>query len=346
SSSSAPPPLPLIAPGFRFHPTDEELLLYYLRNKITRRPFPFDVIAELNIYSFEPWDLPSFSRLRTRDIEWYFFTPLDRKQCSTLTRTNRASPRGFWKITGRDKEIRRSGNGGGFVIGFKKTLVFHLGRTSSKEQTRTDWVMHEYKLAHEELARIGVNWDGFVVCRVFQKSGLGAKNGEQYGAPYVEEEWEEAEELAVVRTEEEGGGDGRNVEFEFDVNWDWDTFLQTEDIDNDKVFGYLFLDMPDIFNPPRNTSIEAPPADNTAAAPMESQPAPLINQQTGPFVQFMDVESTGVVNFPHAEIINDQVPVIQMPAVVDDGRNCCLEPPDGEFFDVIDFEYDTLNTFD
>lgn len=74
------------------------------------------------------------------------------------------------------------------------------------------------------------------MCRVFQKSGLGAKNGEQYGAPYVEEEWEEAEELAVVRTEEEGGGDGQNVEFEFDaINWNWDTFLQREDIDIDKV---------------------------------------------------------------------------------------------------------------
>lgn len=32
--------------------------------------------------------------------------------------------------------------------------------------------------------------DAFVLCRVFQKSGSGPKNGEQYGAPFVEEEWE------------------------------------------------------------------------------------------------------------------------------------------------------------
>lgn len=31
--------------------------------------------------------------------------------------------------------------------------------------------------------------DAFVLCRVFQKSGSGPKNGEQYGAPFVEEEW-------------------------------------------------------------------------------------------------------------------------------------------------------------
>jgi len=35
----------------------------------------------------------------------------------------------------------------------------------------------------------------FVVCRIFQKSGSGPQNGAQYGAPFVEEEWEEAEDL-------------------------------------------------------------------------------------------------------------------------------------------------------
>jgi len=33
--------------------------------------------------------------------------------------------------------------------------------------------------------------DAFVLCRIFQKSGTGPKNGEQYGAPFVEEEWED-----------------------------------------------------------------------------------------------------------------------------------------------------------
>lgn len=33
--------------------------------------------------------------------------------------------------------------------------------------------------------------DALVLCRVFQKSGSGPKNGEQYGAPFVEEEWED-----------------------------------------------------------------------------------------------------------------------------------------------------------
>jgi hypothetical protein len=33
--------------------------------------------------------------------------------------------------------------------------------------------------------------DSFVVCRIFQKAGPGPQNGAQYGAPFVEEEWEE-----------------------------------------------------------------------------------------------------------------------------------------------------------
>lgn len=39
--------------------------------------------------------------------------------------------------------------------------------------------------------------DALVLCRIFQKSGSGPKNGEQYGAPYLEEEWEN-DELATV----------------------------------------------------------------------------------------------------------------------------------------------------
>lgn len=39
--------------------------------------------------------------------------------------------------------------------------------------------------------------DAFVLCRIFQKSGTGPKNGEQYGAPFVEEEWEDDENEVV-----------------------------------------------------------------------------------------------------------------------------------------------------
>lgn len=51
----APVSLP---PGFRFHPTDEELVAYYLKRKINGRKIELEVIPEVDLYKCEPWDLP------------------------------------------------------------------------------------------------------------------------------------------------------------------------------------------------------------------------------------------------------------------------------------------------
>ncbi|XP_074570075.1 uncharacterized protein LOC141826694 [Curcuma longa] len=189
ASSSAPAATPaaaLLAPGFRFHPTDEELVSYYLRRRVCGRALRVDAIAEVELYKCEPWELPGLSRLRSRDLEWYFFSPLDRKY-SSRSRTNRATAQGYWKTTGKDRDV----SCGARVVGMKKTLVYHSGR--APRGTRTNWVMHEYRLEDSQLAKSGTPQDAYVVCRVFQKNGAGPQNGAQYGAPFVEEEWEEQE---------------------------------------------------------------------------------------------------------------------------------------------------------
>lgn len=48
-------------PGVRFHPSDEELIVYYLLNKLNSLPLPAAVIAEVELYNYNPWDLPSNS---------------------------------------------------------------------------------------------------------------------------------------------------------------------------------------------------------------------------------------------------------------------------------------------
>lgn len=54
-------------PGFRFYPTEEELVSFYLRKKLEeniREPNLLDrVIPVIHIYEFEPWLLPSSSNL-------------------------------------------------------------------------------------------------------------------------------------------------------------------------------------------------------------------------------------------------------------------------------------------
>jgi hypothetical protein len=46
-----------VPPGFRFHPTDEELVDYYLRKKVLSKKIDLDVIKDVDLYKIEPWDL-------------------------------------------------------------------------------------------------------------------------------------------------------------------------------------------------------------------------------------------------------------------------------------------------
>uniref|UniRef100_A0A5B7ASX1 NAC domain-containing protein n=1 Tax=Davidia involucrata TaxID=16924 RepID=A0A5B7ASX1_DAVIN len=215
---SAAAPATSLAPGFRFHPTDEELVQYYLKRKACGKPFRFDAVSEIDVYKSEPWELAGHSRLNTRDLEWYFFSPIDRKY-GNGSRLNRATGRGYWKATGKDRAVRHKGH----TIGMKKTLVFHSGR--APDGKRTNWVMHEYRLADEVMEKARVAQDAFVLCRIFQKSGLGPPNGDRY-APFIEEEWDD-DALLLVPGEEAGdemaNGDDAQVEGN-DLEQDPDSF--------------------------------------------------------------------------------------------------------------------------
>nr|XP_043637644.1 NAC domain-containing protein 76-like [Erigeron canadensis] len=157
-----------VPPGFRFHPTDEELLYYYLRKKISYEAIDLDVIREVDLNKLEPWDLKDKCRIGSGpQNEWYFFSHKDKKY-PTGTRTNRATTAGFWKATGRDKAIHLLSNSK--RIGMRKTLVFYTGRAPHGQ--KTDWIMHEYRLDDQfsnATAPSEVQEDGWVVCRVFKK---------------------------------------------------------------------------------------------------------------------------------------------------------------------------------
>ncbi|MQL76520.1 hypothetical protein Taro_008924 [Colocasia esculenta] len=173
-----------LPPGFRFHPTDVELVCYYLKRKIFGKPLQFEGIKEVELYKFAPWDLPEKSGVQSKDLEWYFYCPGDRKYANGV-RKNRATDIGYWKTTGKDRPISYNSQ----TVAMKKTLVFHLGRAPNG--VRTDWVMHEYRLEDKKLADAGFLQDAYVVCRIFKKSGPGPKNGEQYGAPFKDDDWED-----------------------------------------------------------------------------------------------------------------------------------------------------------
>ncbi|XP_058091262.1 NAC domain-containing protein 105-like [Magnolia sinica] len=150
-----------VPPGFRFHPTEEELVGYYLTRKVASQKIDLGVITDVDLYRIEPWDLQERCKLGYEEqSEWYFFSHKDKKY-PTGTRTNRATAAGFWKATGRDKAVISKMK----IIGMRKTLVFYKGRAPNGR--KTDWIMHEYRLQTTEHAP--PQDEGWVVCRAFKK---------------------------------------------------------------------------------------------------------------------------------------------------------------------------------
>ncbi|CAH8392253.1 unnamed protein product [Eruca vesicaria subsp. sativa] len=180
-----------LAPGFRFHPTDVELVRYYLKRKVLGKKLLVDAICELDIYKFEPSDLPDKSYIKSGDLKWHFFCPREKKY-ATGVRANRATECGYWKTTGKERAVLCNDE----VVGKIRTLVYHVGK--SPRGDRTDWVMHEYRLEDKVLTQKNIPQDTYVLCVLFKKDGPGPRNGAQYGAPFNEEDWSDQEQHTNV----------------------------------------------------------------------------------------------------------------------------------------------------
>ncbi|XVF51957.1 hypothetical protein PTKIN_Ptkin04bG0225800 [Pterospermum kingtungense] len=164
-----------LPPGFRFHPTDKELVGYYLKRKTEGLEIELEVIPVIDLYKFDPWELPEKSFLPKRDLEWFFFCPRDRKYPNG-SRTNRATKAGYWKATGKDRKVVCQSA----VTGYRKTLVFYRGRAPLGD--RTDWVMHEYRLA-DDPSQGSTNQGAYALCRVVKRNEQKASDG--HGEPKV-----------------------------------------------------------------------------------------------------------------------------------------------------------------
>ncbi|KAG9459167.1 hypothetical protein H6P81_003675 [Aristolochia fimbriata] len=156
-------------PGFRFRPTDEELLSHYLKKKVKGEEDKcLQMISEVDFCNIEPWDLPSMSIIQTKDQEWYFFSPRGKKYPKG-SQTRRATRTGYWKATGKERPVK-SGNK---VLGTKRTLVFYRGRAPKGE--RSDWITHEFSLRG---SKFDVPQDSFVLCRLCKKQCPSAQKGQ------------------------------------------------------------------------------------------------------------------------------------------------------------------------
>ncbi|KAL8251274.1 hypothetical protein R6Q59_034967 [Mikania micrantha] len=155
-----------LPPGFRFHPTDEELVMHYLCRKCASQTISVPIIAEIDLYKFDPWQLPGMALYGEK--EWYFFSPRDRKYPNG-SRPNRAAGTGYWKATGADKPIGKPK-----TVGIKKALVFYAGK--APRGVKTNWIMHEYRLANVDRSAgkrtNNLRLDDWVLCRIYNKKGV------------------------------------------------------------------------------------------------------------------------------------------------------------------------------
>ncbi|XP_066331859.1 transcription factor JUNGBRUNNEN 1-like [Miscanthus floridulus] len=167
----------VVLPGFRFHPTDEELVTFYLRRKVARKPLSMEIIKEMDIYKHDPWDLPKASTVGG-EKEWYFFCLRGRKYRNSI-RPNRVTGSGFWKATGIDRPIYPAAAAGsaatanpGESIGLKKSLVYYRG--SAGKGTKTDWMMHEFRLppaaAATDASPSMQEAEVWTICRIFKRN--------------------------------------------------------------------------------------------------------------------------------------------------------------------------------
>ncbi|CAA0822519.1 Putative NAC domain-containing protein 61, partial [Striga hermonthica] len=127
-----------------FYPTEEELVSFYLQNKLKGARTDIErLIPVVDIYDYNPWDLPQLAGEECpADLEqWFFFTPRQERE-TRGGRPNRLTAKGYWKATGSPNDIYSSQNNR--RIGRRKTMVFYEGRAPNGKKTA--WKMNEYKL--------------------------------------------------------------------------------------------------------------------------------------------------------------------------------------------------------
>ncbi|KQK10729.1 NAC domain-containing protein 90 [Brachypodium distachyon] len=181
-----------LPPGYRFYPTEEELICFYLRNKLDSRRDDIErVIPVVEVYSVDPWQLSEIhARLCGGGSEgepWFYFCARQEREARG-GRPSRTTPSGYWKAAGTPGVVYSAS--GRRPIGMRKTMVFYRGRAPSGSKTK--WKMNEYRALqhHDDEANAGAGAAAtepavappsnhlppqlrseFSLCRLYTKSG-------------------------------------------------------------------------------------------------------------------------------------------------------------------------------
>ncbi|KAK7260326.1 hypothetical protein RIF29_26287 [Crotalaria pallida] len=150
-----------LPPGFRFYPTDEELVVHFLHRKAALLPCHPDVIPDLDLYPYDPWELDG--KALGEGNQWYYY--------SRRTQ-NRATGNGYWHPIGMEEPVVTSSSNK--RVGMKKFYVFHVGEAPGG--SKTNWIMQEYRLSDSasssrssrRKAPPKTDHSKWVICRVYE----------------------------------------------------------------------------------------------------------------------------------------------------------------------------------
>ncbi|KAK9715814.1 hypothetical protein RND81_06G191300 [Saponaria officinalis] len=155
-----------LPPGFRFFPTDEELVVHFLHRRDGILPFRPDVIPDLDVYPYNPWDLEG-KALREGSKRYYYSRRVQ----------HRVTESGYWKQMGVDEPIMSS-TSSMKIVGIKKYFVFYIGEPHAAASDWTTWIMHEYSLpdspsssrsSSKRRSNSKKDFSRWVICKVYEQ---------------------------------------------------------------------------------------------------------------------------------------------------------------------------------
>ncbi|KAK4377179.1 hypothetical protein RND71_003475 [Anisodus tanguticus] len=143
-----------LPPGFRFCPSDEELIVHFLHRKASLLLCHPDVIPDLHLHLYDPWDLDG--KAMAGGNKWYFY--------SRRTHETRITSNGYWQPLGVDETILSNTN---HNVGMKNYYAFYMGEPPQGH--KTNWLMQEYRQISDSSASSSRRRKSKIVCPLLHK---------------------------------------------------------------------------------------------------------------------------------------------------------------------------------
>ncbi|CAL5192971.1 unnamed protein product [Lathyrus oleraceus] len=125
--------------GYRFDPTDDVLMSFYLRKKIYNQPLTLHGILQFDVFQTEPWMLPFDTRNSFSDRKYYFF---DMRNHRFENMDIRKAGNGEWRIVEKRREVSLKSL---YFIGRKNT--FEYWKMEGTHAVKSEWMMEEFRIS-------------------------------------------------------------------------------------------------------------------------------------------------------------------------------------------------------